>query len=121
MLSTIDLVELDVLRMTSAPPAADRLLLSLTISSAPISWTILSLVSFFVFQAEDGIRALYVTGVQTCALPISIAHSTPGCLEWYRSHGPRRANDAPRSESSCAIAGSSRPESATAPRTRAWR
>src|SRR5204862_6728600 len=27
---------------------------------------------FFFFQAEDGIRALYVTGVQTCALPISI-------------------------------------------------
>src|SRR6267378_652137 len=26
---------------------------------------------FFFFQAEDGIRALYVTGVQTCALPIS--------------------------------------------------
>src|SRR6266576_3629102 len=25
---------------------------------------------FFFFQAEDGIRALYVTGVQTCALPI---------------------------------------------------
>src|SRR6266496_5332862 len=29
------------------------------------------LVSFFFFQAEDGIRDLYVTGVQTCALPIS--------------------------------------------------
>src|SRR5690349_23700985 len=28
---------------------------------------------FFFFQAEDGIRDLYVTGVQTCALPISIA------------------------------------------------
>src|SRR5690349_10566053 len=27
---------------------------------------------FFFFQAEDGIRALYVTGVQTCALPISL-------------------------------------------------
>src|SRR5690349_23029382 len=27
------------------------------------------LVGFF-FQAEDGIRDLYVTGVQTCALPI---------------------------------------------------
>src|SRR5690349_22793333 len=27
--------------------------------------------SFFFFQAEDGIRDLYVTGVQTCALPIS--------------------------------------------------
>src|SRR6267378_5709642 len=31
----------------------------------------------FFFQAEDGIRDLYVTGVQTCALPIS----------WYRKHG----------------------------------
>src|SRR5690349_24198884 len=27
-------------------------------------------VFFFFFQAEDGIRDLYVTGVQTCALPI---------------------------------------------------
>src|SRR5690606_40864022 len=26
---------------------------------------------FFFFQAEDGIRAFHVTGVQTCALPIS--------------------------------------------------
>src|SRR2546430_7068318 len=28
---------------------------------------------FFFFQAEDGIRDLTVTGVQTCALPISRA------------------------------------------------
>src|SRR2546427_11787818 len=28
---------------------------------------------FFFFQAEDGIRDLTVTGVQTCALPISFA------------------------------------------------
>src|SRR5204863_4910121 len=28
------------------------------------------LIFFFFFQAEDGIRDLYVTGVQTCALPI---------------------------------------------------
>src|SRR5690349_24000284 len=28
---------------------------------------------FFFFQAEDGIRDLYVTGVQTCALPILFA------------------------------------------------
>src|SRR6266403_3491001 len=27
---------------------------------------------FFFFQAEDGIRDLYVTGVQTCALPIFV-------------------------------------------------
>ena len=26
---------------------------------------------FFFFQAEDGIRDIGVTGVQTCALPIS--------------------------------------------------
>src|SRR5256886_9264193 len=29
---------------------------------------------FFFFQAEDGIRDLTVTGVQTCALPISVRH-----------------------------------------------
>src|SRR5690349_717760 len=31
---------------------------------------------FFFFQAEDGIRDLYVTGVQTCALPISSSTRT---------------------------------------------
>src|SRR5690349_25178565 len=31
----------------------------------------MSLSILFFFQAEDGIRDLYVTGVQTCALPIS--------------------------------------------------
>src|SRR2546427_8884040 len=30
-------------------------------------------VLFFFFQAEDGIRDLTVTGVQTCALPISLS------------------------------------------------
>src|SRR2546430_13348808 len=30
------------------------------------------MVIFFFFQAEDGIRDLTVTGVQTCALPISV-------------------------------------------------
>src|SRR5438445_258355 len=31
----------------------------------------LSFILFFFFQAEDGIRDIGVTGVQTCALPIS--------------------------------------------------
>src|SRR2546430_6087114 len=31
---------------------------------------------FFFFQAEDGIRDLTVTGVQTCALPILMSIST---------------------------------------------
>src|SRR2546430_10058917 len=35
---------------------------------APASVSVL----FFFFQAEDGIRDLTVTGVQTCALPISL-------------------------------------------------
>src|SRR6266478_8213187 len=39
---------------------------------------------FFFFQAEDGIRDLTVTGVQTCALPIS-----PALV--VAEHGPRIA------------------------------
>src|SRR5256886_3638801 len=34
-----------------------------------IAWSLVGI--FFFFQAEDGIRDLTVTGVQTCALPIS--------------------------------------------------
>src|SRR2546427_3704443 len=34
-------------------------------------------VVFFFFQAEDGIRDLTVTGVQTCALPISAVFQVP--------------------------------------------
>src|SRR3989475_4184410 len=37
---------------------------------------------FFFFQAEDGIRDLTVTGVQTCALPI--------CPPWPRSMRSRK-------------------------------
>src|SRR3712207_6886931 len=39
-----------------------------------LSWTLNCVciyVFFFFFQAEDGIRDIGVTGVQTCALPIS--------------------------------------------------
>src|SRR3989475_7900473 len=35
---------------------------------------------FFFFQAEDGIRDLTVTGVQTCALPIFIAGGVDGFI-----------------------------------------
>src|SRR2546430_5365760 len=37
----------------------------------------LCIVLFFFFQAEDGIRDLTVTGVQTCALPISVGGFPP--------------------------------------------
>src|SRR5204863_4344763 len=47
-------------------------------------------VFFFFFQAEDGIRDLYVTGVQTCALPILHVHD--GDLQLGAGHprGSRR-------------------------------
>src|SRR6266496_4842089 len=50
---------------------------------------ITGLLVFFFFQAEDGIRDLYVTGVQTCALPISnwtvnvtSSHALPAGTVW---------------------------------------
>src|SRR5207245_5224759 len=41
---------------------------------------------FFFFQAEDGIRDATVTGVQTCALPIS---GPPAGRHWRRSRDRR--------------------------------
>src|SRR2546430_8322394 len=41
---------------------------------------------FFFFQAEDGIRDLTVTGVQTCALPIFRVRADPH----QGPHGRRR-------------------------------
>src|SRR5256884_4826089 len=35
---------------------------------------------FFFFQAEDGIRDVAVTGVQTCALPIFRAMAVPAAV-----------------------------------------
>src|SRR5256886_13694280 len=47
---------------------------------------------FFFFQAEDGIRDLTVTGVQTCALPISLA--TEGAAPNIATLvAPRRINE----------------------------
>src|SRR3989449_1732892 len=39
--------------------------------------------SFFFFQAEDGIRDVAVTGVQTCALPICDPAHRPGHGAWH--------------------------------------
>src|SRR5688500_19141559 len=40
---------------------------------------IVGIIIYFFFQAEDGIRDYKVTGVQTCALPISVN------LDWTSS------------------------------------
>src|SRR5687767_15718560 len=50
------------------------------------------LVFFFFFQAEDGIRDKLVTGVQTCALPISPARPEGG---GKRSKKPSEAQRLP--------------------------
>src|SRR5690625_6486616 len=55
---------------------------------------------FFFFQAEDGIRDGHVTGVKTCALPISPARCgaarragpRPAGEWWRRPPGPRWAD-----------------------------
>src|SRR5690606_40956132 len=58
-------------------------------------------VSLFFFQAEDGIRDFHVTGVQTCALPISLIpcgnqllnpwSPVPAALHFvHRNFSPRR-------------------------------
>src|SRR2546427_3684970 len=57
---------------------------------------------FFFFQAEDGIRDLTVTGVQTCALPISPSplsraetHPAPLRRPPQSTAGPRAARIPP--------------------------
>src|SRR5690606_39913478 len=40
-------------------------------------------------QAEDGIRDFHVTGVQTCALPISAQQQDVGVQTGLASRGPR--------------------------------
>src|SRR2546425_11998903 len=46
---------------------------------------------FFFFQAEDGIRDKLVTGVQTCALPISLADEKTRLLLFGRFAAERKA------------------------------
>src|SRR2546430_13335038 len=45
---------------------------------------------FFFFQAEDGIRDLTVTGVQTCALPIWIYTQIVQYILWSDGLASRR-------------------------------
>src|SRR5207248_4592476 len=63
---------------------------SISTTSVP---ALLSLAYFFFFQAEDGIRDRTVTGVQTCALPISPA--------LYARARVERVDDAPPEDVPC--------------------
>src|SRR2546430_4901183 len=54
------------------------------------------LIWFFFFQAEDGIRDLTVTGVQTCALPIFAPRSARGRRAPLVSRAPGCSPKKPR-------------------------
>src|SRR5438445_12729723 len=56
-----------------------------------------NIVAFF-FQAEDGIRDIGVTGVQTCALPISSTAKAPSRGRNASSSGASARQPASRSE-----------------------
>src|SRR6266576_4775394 len=65
---------------------------------------------FFFFQAEDGIRDLYVTGVQTCALPIlqqrwlrrgSVLRQCQWHIRARRLGGPKRRSEERRVGKEC--------------------
>src|SRR5207249_9069639 len=57
--------------------------------SIPLKLTV-DAAFFFFFQAEDGIRDRNVTGVQTCALPISFPALARACRGGVRSGGGDR-------------------------------
>src|SRR5439155_13648351 len=62
-------------------------------------YSLQSLLSIFFFQAEDGIRDGHVTGVQTCALPISprfAHHRRHVRVRESRDRGAARLADPPR-------------------------
>src|SRR3989475_241179 len=63
-----------------------------------------SCLCFFFFQAEDGIRDLTVTGVQTCALPIFWSN----CAAYYGLH--TSSGDSPSSGRQAVVRGAVAPE-----------
>src|SRR3712207_8349050 len=72
--------------------------------SSYVDYGIITII-FFFFQAEDGIRDIGVTGVQTCALPISPFSARTLRIENISSC--LRSVEAPSTPSSSAMATSS--------------
>src|SRR5206468_11691043 len=77
--------------------------------SSRCSWL---LIAVFFFQAEDGIRGLIVTGVQTCALPIydrcgdpdrgiGRRHRDDQRAEAHAEHGDRQRSEERRVGKEC--------------------
>src|SRR6266536_2528869 len=88
------------------------------------------LLYLFFFQAEDGIRDPLVTGVQTCALPISspplpaprggtASEATPHCSRWSASNlRPRSTSSILEAERQCSLVGKLTIQGSNSPRHR---
>src|SRR2546430_9829707 len=76
-------------------------------SSSWARWSTRGLRLCFFFQAEDGIRDLTVTGVQTCALPI--------CTDRFQIHARRLPNESERDDVDLTV------RKARKPATQFWR
>src|SRR5437773_5906963 len=61
----------------------------------------LLLFFFFFFQAEDGIRDRDVTGVQTCALPISACRQSCSASSGCRDRAAARVRPTPWHAPTC--------------------
>src|SRR2546426_2008751 len=86
-------------------------------SEEEITWTIILSLFFFFFQAEDGIRDYKVTGVQTCALPISRRGSVPPRgSRLHPARTPGRTRPTGRGPSRTAASGTSAAGSRRLPR-----
>src|SRR5690606_39895352 len=76
-------------------------------------------VFFFFFQAEDGIRDFHVTGVQTCALPISSSSCCWPAASRSR-WAPRRSRSCSRSSSRTRPVSAAARSSAASPASPCW-
>src|SRR6266508_4561088 len=85
---------LSIVSRSAAAPVGDWVvaLFAHTLPTKPTDMASASIPLFF-FQAEDGIRHDHVTGVQTCALPIS---STSGRQQRSRAPCESRAARSPK-------------------------
>src|SRR2546430_16035157 len=76
--------------------------------TATAAGRLITISTFFFFQAEDGIRDLTVTGVQTCALPISRDHLARGRGRHARPNQHREGPRALRADAGAAAPGAGR-------------